>query len=66
MVGETPVPLPQRMGSTIVTLSIGMTVANSPAGDMRQVEELIGLADRALLGAKTQGRNLVTVARSAA
>lgn len=64
VVGDRPVPLPKGNGSIPVTLSIGLALGADPAAV--SVEDLIGLADRALLGSKADGRNQVKVGRSAA
>lgn len=62
VVGERPVAL--RDGDSVtVTLSIGLALGGPGA---RGVEELIGLADMALLDSKAEGRNQVTIDRSAA
>ncbi|WP_108853300.1 diguanylate cyclase [Albidovulum aquaemixtae] len=64
VVGDAPVALPGGGGNVPVTLSIGLALGDGvgalPVGD------LIGLADRALLGSKSEGRNQVTVGRTAA
>lgn len=64
VVGDRPVPLQKGNGSIPVTLSIGLALGADPAAG--SVEDLIGLADRALLGSKADGRNQVKVGRSAA
>ncbi len=48
-------PIPIASGTTTVTVSMGVTVAESSA----DLEELIGRADKALYQAKHKGRNLV-------
>ncbi len=64
VVGERPVPLPGGGSSIPVTLSIGLALG--PGHGRSSVEDLVGLADRALMGSKAEGRNQVTVGRSAA
>ena len=64
VVGDRPVPLQKGSASITVTLSIGLALGADPAAG--SVEDLIGLADRALLGSKADGRNQVKVGRSAA
>lgn len=64
VIGERPVPLPGGELSVPVTLSIGLAIG--PARDRGSVDDLVNLADRALLGSKAEGRNLVTMGRTAA
>lgn len=64
VIGERPVPLCKGEGSVAVTLSIGLAIGPDERG--RRVEDLVNLADRALMDAKAEGRNQVTVGRSAA
>jgi PleD family two-component response regulator len=47
-------------------MSIGLALGGNGANGARGIEDLIGLADAALLDAKAEGRNQVTVDRSAA
>lgn len=60
VIEERPVALPAG-GAVPVTVSIGLAIGQSPA-----TEEVLGQADRALMRAKTEGRNQVTVWMSAA
>ncbi|KAB2884056.1 MAG: diguanylate cyclase [Albidovulum sp.] len=62
VVGERPVRLKDGSG-VAVTTSIGLALGGRGA---RGLEDLIGLADTALLDAKAEGRNQVTIGRSAA
>ncbi len=62
VVGERPVRF-RGGGGIPVTMSIGLALGGN---DARGIEELIGLADAALLDSKAEGRNQVTVDRSAA
>ena len=64
VIGERPIPLPKGEGNIPVTLSIGLAIG--PGTERGSVDDLVNLADRALLGSKAEGRNLVTVGRSAA
>ncbi|MGB3313753.1 MAG: diguanylate cyclase [Albidovulum sp.] len=64
VIGERPVPLAKGEGNVPVTLSIGLAIG--PAKQRGSVDDLVNLADRALLGSKAEGRNLVTVCRTAA
>lgn len=65
-VGDQLVALPHGRGSVGVTSSIGVAIGNTPATRAMGVEELLHTADMALLAAKLEGRNQVTVGRSAA
>jgi two-component system cell cycle response regulator len=68
LIRETPFNVPDRADPVHVTISIGVTLAR-PGPDVSDpaVEALINQADRALYGAKADGRNTVTFsARSAA
>jgi two-component system cell cycle response regulator len=56
---EQPVPLPDG-GEVRVTLSIGVAVGHPNDGE--SPETLVDKADRALYGAKSQGRNMVVMA----
>lgn len=62
VVGGRPVPL-RTGGSVSVTLSIGLALGGPGA---QAIEDLVGLADAALLASKAEGRNQVTIGRSAA
>lgn len=62
VVGNRPVRLKDGTSVT-VTLSIGLALGGQGTYG---VEELIGLADTALLDSKAEGRNQVTIGRSAA
>ncbi|WP_343079704.1 diguanylate cyclase domain-containing protein [Ostreiculturibacter nitratireducens] len=65
-VEEQPVRLP-HLGSEIpVTLSIGLALGGGSRREPLAIEEVVGEADRALLGSKADGRNQVKIGRSAA
>lgn len=56
-------------GALVVTVSIGLALSSRPPGEVRlrdRVTSLIDSADRALMAAKADGRNKVTISRSAA
>jgi len=63
-VEREPVPLPRQAGVQ-VTLSIGLAMGGG-ARIPRSADTLVEAADRALLRAKSRGRNQVTVDRDAA
>jgi two-component system cell cycle response regulator len=66
VVQAEPVALPAG-GALRITASIGVAVAEiAPSGPAVPFQLLLDRADRALLAAKSSGRNQVTVARSAA
>jgi len=60
-IGGRPIRLPGGAGEIKVTSSIGLAMGGA-AGVA--VEQVVDVADRALLGSKSDGRNLVTVGRS--
>jgi two-component system, cell cycle response regulator len=59
-------PIPVGFAANLrVTVSIGLAVSTSDAG-FEPTAKIIGRADRALLTAKSEGRNQVTISRTAA
>ena len=64
-VGDQPIRLPGG-ASLSVTLSIGLAMSDGRETAALPVEALIDRADKALMAAKAEGRNQVTVDRSAA
>jgi len=62
---DRPITLPHGQGSLSVTSSIGLAIGQAGAGRI-SVEDLFHSADKALLAAKHDGRNQVTIGRSAA
>ena len=66
VVERTPVKLPGKAGKVSVTLSIGVAIGGQPAEAGKPVENLVDCADRALLWAKSGGRNKVTIGQTAA
>lgn len=68
IIQRTPIRIPGRGDPISVTISIGVTLSSPIAGCMvPTVDALLDQADRALYGAKADGRNTVTVsARTAA
>jgi two-component system cell cycle response regulator len=55
------------VGPLHLTASIGLAVSDGPEGwQFSQVSEMIERADKALLHAKSCGRNQVTIGRTAA
>jgi two-component system, cell cycle response regulator len=65
VVSHRPIMLPHGQGSLSVTSSIGLAIGQASAGGI-SVEDLFHSADKALLAAKLDGRNQVTIGRSAA
>lgn len=63
---DRPVALPHGGGAITVTASIGLALGNAPAATGAGVEALLHGADMALLVAKQDGRNQVTIGQSAA
>jgi two-component system cell cycle response regulator len=53
-------------GPVEVTISAGLAISRTPPAPAETLPELLERADRALLTAKAQGRNQVTIARTAA
>ena len=64
IVSETDIPAPGRPGGLTATISIGVAVAQP--GIDTALPDLIDRADQALLAAKADGRNQVSLARPAA
>lgn len=62
----TPVKLPGTSEQVPVTLSIGVAIGGQPDQIAGPVESLVDCADRALLWAKSGGRNKVTIGQTAA
>ncbi len=62
-INRRPVTLPYDAGEICITASIGLAICT---GKNSTAEDLLSLADKALYAAKAQGRNTVTVSRSAA
>lgn len=66
VIEEKPVRLPNGDGEVEVTLSIGLAMGGGQTAGGFGVEEIVGDADKALLGSKSEGRNQVTVSQTAA
>jgi two-component system cell cycle response regulator len=65
VVSATPVRLPDGIGAVDVTLSIGLVLGGGGHG-LQEAGQLIGQADQALYAAKAEGRNQVTLHKTAA
>lgn len=63
IIADRPIRLPGALGEIGVTASVGLAMGGA-AGVA--VEQVVDFADQALMGSKSEGRNLVTVSRSAA
>ena len=66
VIENKPVTVPGNTASVQVTLSIGVAIGGLPDESARTVETLVDQADKALLWAKSEGRNQVTFGQSAA
>ncbi|MGH1329790.1 MAG: diguanylate cyclase [Paracoccaceae bacterium] len=66
VIEETPISLGEGQPSITVTLSIGLSMGGRDEARSLPVEKLIEDADQALFGSKAEGRNQVTMGRSAA
>jgi two-component system cell cycle response regulator len=64
VVSEAEIPVPGRPGGLTATISIGVAVCDPGSG--AAIADLVDSADRALLAAKAEGRNQVSLARPAA
>lgn len=63
---ECPVGLPDGKKKVPVTLSIGVSIGGASKRYETPVQAIVDQADRALMGAKSGGRNKVTLGQSAA
>jgi two-component system cell cycle response regulator len=66
VVAVQEIPIPGKPGGLIATVSIGVAVSQPGVVPEATVPELIDRADQALLAAKSDGRNQVSLARPAA
>jgi two-component system cell cycle response regulator len=58
LINKTPISLPSGQGD--VTVSIGIVLGGASSGPKKTATQLLDLADRALYGSKSDGRNRVT------
>lgn len=66
VIEETPIHIGEGQPEITVTLSIGLSMGGRDETACLPVEKLIEDADQALFGSKAEGRNQVTMGRSAA
>ncbi len=66
LIDRTPVALPGGAGEISVSVSIGLAMGGGGLAPEQEIDRLMALADRALYGAKSDGRNQVIVDQSAA
>jgi two-component system cell cycle response regulator len=66
VVEETPISIGEGQQEITVTLSIGLSMGGRDEAMSLPIEKLIEDADQALFGSKAEGRNQVTMGRSAA
>ncbi len=70
LIQSTPFKVPDQVARVEATISIGMTVVDPARGakatEAQTPEALLDRADKALYGAKAEGRNRVTLSRPAA
>lgn len=66
VIEDTPVALPGGDRMVPITLSIGVAIGGQPDATTGTVERLVDCADKALLWAKSEGRNQVTFGQTAA
>lgn len=69
VIGDHPVPLPDGHSSVTVTISVGLALGPDLAPDMIEAaaiaRDTLDRADAALMAAKSDGRNQVTIAAAA-
>ncbi len=66
VIESKPVNVPGESAQVAVTLSIGVAIGGLSGDSPRNVENLVDRADKALLWAKSEGRNQVTFGQTAA
>lgn len=66
VIGETPIAVPVQDLEVPVTISIGVTVCTGDKGEPSTLQGLVDTADRALYASKSDGRNQVSFAGTAA
>jgi len=69
VIGDVPVPLPDEKGTVEVTISVGLALGPDLHPEPREpaaiARDTLARADAALLAAKSEGRNQVTIASAA-
>ena len=66
VIHDTPIELPNRKFKLSVSISIGVALGGGNNGPRQSAAQLLDLADRALYGSKSEGRNRVTLIDHAA
>lgn len=69
VVGDRPIPLPEGRGAVTVTISVGLALgpdlAPETADPAATARDTLARADAALMAAKAEGRNQVTISNAA-
>ena len=66
VIHDTPIELPNKKFKLSVSISIGVALGGGNNGPRQSAAQLLDLADRALYGSKSEGRNRLTLIDHAA